>query len=429
MRVCQLSRVKLEDDVLPWVCQPHRFHPAVPCLPLLPLSLVLGDPADSGGGFCPLLPQCVSSGQHTPSETFKIADSHPEVEDRVEPLSPTKSPLFHNKHRYQKIGVHKVSAADGCSYNVLYLATGTGDLSLRGSPGAAFPWRVRNPREADEPTHPPAQSEARGCVPSPAYVRQELPDRSAANSSQAGCTGNGGLKAEPQRTGFARSGSFSLWWVSGQALSGPGRGNAALPGHGNPLQRDPLQPLLSLPAAGWQPLWLEPQPAHRSSWGSRGAAGFGQGSSAAAGGDGGQTAAALRLGSRAGHLTSLRQPCSSLSLRCVGCVQLARVEGLPGVLVSCSAGQEPAEVSGGGPAWLRAHGGSGCSLLAANLPPTRRAWAGQLPTLAGAGGEARAAPQHLGGPNPCLTRGHTFDLPLDDGGEGSDCLGSANAGS
>lgn len=142
MRVCQLSRVKLEDDVLPWVCQPHGFHPAVPCLPLLPPSLVLGDPADSGGGFCPLLPQCVSSGQHTPSETFKIADSHPEVEDRVEPLSPTKSPLFHNKHRYQKIGVHKVSAADGRSYNVLYLATGTGDRSLRGSPGAAFPSRV-----------------------------------------------------------------------------------------------------------------------------------------------------------------------------------------------------------------------------------------------------------------------------------------------
>ncbi|XP_067161582.1 semaphorin-7A isoform X3 [Apteryx mantelli] len=67
--------------------------------------------------------QCVSSGQHTPSETFKIADSHPEVEDRVEPIGPTKSPLFHNKHRYQKIGVHEVSAADGRRYNVLYLAT------------------------------------------------------------------------------------------------------------------------------------------------------------------------------------------------------------------------------------------------------------------------------------------------------------------
>ncbi|XP_010186192.1 PREDICTED: semaphorin-7A [Mesitornis unicolor] len=72
--------------------------------------------------------QCVSSGQHTPSETFKIADSHPEVEDRVEPLSPTKSPLFHNKHRYQKIGVHEVSAGDGLRYNVLYLATDKGSI-------------------------------------------------------------------------------------------------------------------------------------------------------------------------------------------------------------------------------------------------------------------------------------------------------------
>ncbi|XP_010160664.1 semaphorin-7A, partial [Antrostomus carolinensis] len=72
--------------------------------------------------------QCVSSGQHTPSETFKIADSHPEVEDRVEPLSPTKSPLFHNKHRYQKIGVHEVSAGDGRHYNVLYLATDKGSI-------------------------------------------------------------------------------------------------------------------------------------------------------------------------------------------------------------------------------------------------------------------------------------------------------------
>ncbi|NXU79842.1 SEM7A protein, partial [Oreotrochilus melanogaster] len=72
--------------------------------------------------------QCVSSGQHTPSETFKIADSHPEVEDRVEPLSPTKSPLFHNKHRYQKIGVHRVAAGNGHHYNVLYLATDKGSI-------------------------------------------------------------------------------------------------------------------------------------------------------------------------------------------------------------------------------------------------------------------------------------------------------------
>ncbi|NXC49401.1 SEM7A protein, partial [Penelope pileata] len=72
--------------------------------------------------------QCVPSGQHTPSETFKIADSHPEVEERVEPLAPSRSPLFHNKHRYQKIGVHEVSASDGHQYTVLYLATDKGSI-------------------------------------------------------------------------------------------------------------------------------------------------------------------------------------------------------------------------------------------------------------------------------------------------------------
>ncbi|XP_052527646.1 semaphorin-7A isoform X2 [Tympanuchus pallidicinctus] len=72
--------------------------------------------------------QCVPFGQHTPSETFKIADSHPEVENRVEPLAPTRSPLFHNKHRYQKIGVHEVSASDGHQYTVLYLATDRGSI-------------------------------------------------------------------------------------------------------------------------------------------------------------------------------------------------------------------------------------------------------------------------------------------------------------
>ncbi|NXE42132.1 SEM7A protein, partial [Ptilorrhoa leucosticta] len=72
--------------------------------------------------------QCVPSGQHTPSETFKIADSHPEVEERVEPLGPSRSPLFHNKHRYQKIGVHEVAAGDGQRYNVLYLATDKGSI-------------------------------------------------------------------------------------------------------------------------------------------------------------------------------------------------------------------------------------------------------------------------------------------------------------
>lgn len=98
-----------------------------------------------------MFPQCVSSGQHTPSETFKIADSHPEVEDRVEPLAPSRSPLFHNKHRYQKIGVHKVSVREGQQYTVLYLATGTASLW---DPLAASPWG-REPRELESRTPTP----------------------------------------------------------------------------------------------------------------------------------------------------------------------------------------------------------------------------------------------------------------------------------
>lgn len=107
-----------------------------PVLALLSPSAIPGDLPASDGALCSLLAQCVSSGQHTPSETFKIADSHPEVEDRVEPLAPTRSPLFHNKHRYQKIGVHKVSVREGHQYTVLYLATGTGNVW---DPLAAFP--------------------------------------------------------------------------------------------------------------------------------------------------------------------------------------------------------------------------------------------------------------------------------------------------
>lgn len=92
----------------------------------------------------PLSPQCVPSGQHTPSETFKIADSHPEVEERVEPLRPSRSPLFHNKHRYQKIGVHQVAAGDGRRYNVLYLATGTGTRPRgRSQPAMCLPGEER----------------------------------------------------------------------------------------------------------------------------------------------------------------------------------------------------------------------------------------------------------------------------------------------
>uniref|UniRef100_A0A8C3RM96 Semaphorin 7A (John Milton Hagen blood group) n=1 Tax=Chelydra serpentina TaxID=8475 RepID=A0A8C3RM96_CHESE len=70
--------------------------------------------------------QCLWGRNHTPPETFKIADLHPEVEERVKPVAPRNSPLFHNKNRYQKIGVHSIQARDGHTYNVLYLVTDKG---------------------------------------------------------------------------------------------------------------------------------------------------------------------------------------------------------------------------------------------------------------------------------------------------------------
>lgn len=134
----------------------------------------------------PFCPQCVPSGQHTPSETFKIADSHPEVEERVEPLSPSRSPLFHNKHRYQKIGVHEVAAADGQRYNVLYLATGaTGHTARRRERRGGH----RSPRAQGLRSQPGICSAG----------RRELP--SAGNSFQPGCVGTAGLQAASQARG------------------------------------------------------------------------------------------------------------------------------------------------------------------------------------------------------------------------------------
>uniref|UniRef100_A0A8C3IJT4 Semaphorin 7A (JohnMiltonHagen blood group) n=1 Tax=Chrysemys picta bellii TaxID=8478 RepID=A0A8C3IJT4_CHRPI len=70
--------------------------------------------------------QCPWGRNHTPPETFKIADLHPEVEEKVQPVAPRNSPLFHNKNHYQKIGVHRIQARDGHTYNVLYLVTDKG---------------------------------------------------------------------------------------------------------------------------------------------------------------------------------------------------------------------------------------------------------------------------------------------------------------
>uniref|UniRef100_A0A8D0GV17 Semaphorin 7A (JohnMiltonHagen blood group) n=1 Tax=Sphenodon punctatus TaxID=8508 RepID=A0A8D0GV17_SPHPU len=77
------------------------------------------------GDFHTIRPgQCLQGDALTPTETFKVVDSHPEVVEKVKP----QVPLFHNKYRYQKIGVHRVQAADGHTYNVLYLTTDKGTI-------------------------------------------------------------------------------------------------------------------------------------------------------------------------------------------------------------------------------------------------------------------------------------------------------------
>lgn len=55
-----------------------------------------------------------------------MADSHPEVAQRVEPMGPLKTPLFHSKYHYQKVAVHRMQASHGQTFHVLYLTTGEG---------------------------------------------------------------------------------------------------------------------------------------------------------------------------------------------------------------------------------------------------------------------------------------------------------------
>lgn len=68
--------------------------------------------------------QCLPNQQPIPTETFQVADSHPEVAQRVEPLGPLKTPLFHSKYHYQKVVVHRMQASHGKTFHVLYLTTG-----------------------------------------------------------------------------------------------------------------------------------------------------------------------------------------------------------------------------------------------------------------------------------------------------------------
>ncbi|XP_036593168.1 semaphorin-7A [Trichosurus vulpecula] len=72
--------------------------------------------------------KCLPDEQLTPTETFQVADSHPEVAQRVEPFGAKKTPLFHSKYHYKKVLVHQMLARNGSTFNVLYLATDKGTI-------------------------------------------------------------------------------------------------------------------------------------------------------------------------------------------------------------------------------------------------------------------------------------------------------------
>lgn len=71
---------------------------------------------------------CLPKKQPIPTETFQVADSHPEVAQRVEPMGPLKTPLFHSKYHYQKVVVHRMQASNGETFHVLYLTTDRGTI-------------------------------------------------------------------------------------------------------------------------------------------------------------------------------------------------------------------------------------------------------------------------------------------------------------
>ncbi|XP_012968451.1 semaphorin-7A isoform X2 [Mesocricetus auratus] len=71
---------------------------------------------------------CLPKKQPIPTETFQVADSHPEVSQRVEPMGPLKTPLFHSKYHYQKVVVHRMQASNGNTFHILYLTTDRGTI-------------------------------------------------------------------------------------------------------------------------------------------------------------------------------------------------------------------------------------------------------------------------------------------------------------
>ncbi|XP_043777323.1 semaphorin-7A [Cervus elaphus] len=79
--------------------------------------------------------KCLPDRQPIPTETFQVADSHPEVVQRVEPMGPLKTPLFHSKYHYQKVVVHRMHASNGETFHVLYLTTDKGTIHKVVEPG------------------------------------------------------------------------------------------------------------------------------------------------------------------------------------------------------------------------------------------------------------------------------------------------------
>ncbi|KAI5163825.1 Semaphorin-7A [Manis pentadactyla] len=88
--------------------------------------------------------KCLPDQQPIPTETFQVADSHPEVAQRVEPTGPLKTPLFHSKYHYQKVVVHRMQASHGETFHVLYLTTDRGTIHKVVEPGEREHNRVFN---------------------------------------------------------------------------------------------------------------------------------------------------------------------------------------------------------------------------------------------------------------------------------------------
>ncbi|XP_006888364.1 PREDICTED: semaphorin-7A isoform X2 [Elephantulus edwardii] len=72
--------------------------------------------------------QCLPNRGVVPTDTFHVADGHPEVSQRVEPFGPLKTPLFHSKCHYQKLVVHHMSDSIGTNFHVMYLTTDKGTI-------------------------------------------------------------------------------------------------------------------------------------------------------------------------------------------------------------------------------------------------------------------------------------------------------------